>query len=231
MFVRDTKKTLSDMPLPSKKCCKASYRYAETCTSDGVIDTGKFLCDDCVKYFLRGVFLEFGTITNPDKSYHLELVLNNEITADSLAEVLTKYDMEPKKINRKNNYVLYYKESERIVDFLYIIGANKSAFHMMNTKIRKELRNNANRHANCDTANIDKTVSASMNHIDAINVLIANGGINDLPEELKETAYLRLDNPDITLSELAAIHNPPISKSGVNYRLKKLSEISKTGGR
>ena len=230
MFVRDTKKILLDMPLPNRNCCKSSYRYADICASDSVIDTETFVCADCVKYFFRGVFLEYGTITNPDKSYHLELVLNNEITADSLAELLTKYNMESKKITRKNTYVLYYKESERIVDFLNMIGANKSAFHIMNTKIRKELRNNANRLANCDTANIDKTVSASIGHIDAINVLIANGGINDLPEELKDTAYLRLDNPDITLSELAAIHDPPISKSGVNYRLKKLTEISKSGG-
>jgi conserved hypothetical protein len=229
MFVQDTKTDLINIPLPNKNCCKSAFQYASTFTCDSEVNTSNFVCDDCVKCFLRGVFLEYGTITNPDKSYHLELVMNDENITDSLMDLLSAYDMEPKKTTRKNSYVLYYKESERIVDFLNIIGANKSAFHIMNTKIRKELRNNANRHANCDAANIDKTVSASLNHIDAINTLIVTGGINDLPEELKETAYLRLDNPDITLSELAAIHNPPISKSGVNYRLKKLTDISKNG--
>lgn len=231
MFVQDTKNDLLNQQLPSKRCCRHSYQYGNSLND--IIEIEKFKCEECIKYFLRSVFLTYGTITNPDKSYHLELIVSDDGIADSLQELLTQYSIEPKKTKRKNNYILYYKESELIVDFLNIIGANKSAFHIMNTKIRKELRNNANRLANCDTANIDKTVSAAMIHIDAIKTLITTGEINNLSDELKATAYLRLENPDITLNELAELHEPPISKSGVNHRLKKItiiSNISKDGG-
>ena len=225
MFVHDTKDDLISLHLPSKKCCENSYIHAHKVTD--VIDTDNFACDDCKKYFLRGIFLMYGTITDPDKSYHLELILPNETLANSLMDLLSNDGLTPKKTVRKNNYILYYKESDIIVDFLNIIGANKSAFRIMNVRIEKEIRNNTNRLVNCDTANIDKTVSAAIYQIDAINTLITTGEINNLPNELRETAYLRLNNPDITLNELAELHNPPISKSGVDYRLRKLTSISR----
>lgn len=220
MFVQDTKNDLSNLPLPNKSCCKKVFR-------NGQMD---FKCDDCIIYYLRGIFMKYGTISDPDKSYHLEIITDSHYQMESLYNILSDNGLEPKKIIRKNNYIVYYKESEMIVDFLNLIGANKSAFYMLNTKIRKEIRNNANRLANCDTANIDKTVSAANNQINAIKKLISDGIIDNLSEELKETAYLRLDNSDITLSELAELHVPPISKSGVNHRLKKLTEIAKNGG-
>lgn len=228
MFVQDTKNDLMNLQPSNKKCCRESYEYGQALKDK--VNKDNFICDDCVKYFIRGVFITYGTITNPYKSYHLEIIVNNREAADSLFDLLSEIGMEPKKIKRKNHYILYYKESEIIVDFLNLIGANKSAFHIMNTKIFKEIRNNANRLANCDTANIDKTVSAAKTHMDAIKILISEGIIHDLPDELKETAYLRLNNPDISLSELAQLHNPPISKSGVNHRLKKLTDIAKEGG-
>ena len=225
MFVHDTISDLVSLPMPSKKCCESSYLYGHTVTD--IIETDKFLCPDCIKYFFRVIFLMYGTITDPEKSYHLELILPNETLADSLMELFSQNDLDPKKTVRKNNYIVYFKESDLIVDFLHIIGATKSAFHIVNVKIKKELRNTANRLANCDTANIDKTVSAAVNQIEAINTLISTGEIDNLPNELVETAYLRLNNPDITLNELAELHNPPISKSGVDYRLRKLSSISR----
>lgn len=228
MFVQDTKNDLMNLQAPNKKCCRESYQHGQA-LKDKVIKNN-FICDDCLKYFLRGVFITYGTITNPHKSYHMEIIVNNREAADSLFDLLSEIGMEPKKIKRKNHYILYYKESEIIVDFLNLIGANKSAFHIMNTKILKEIRNNANRLANCDTANIDKTVSAAKTHMDAIKILISGGIIHKMPNELKETAYLRLNNPDITLNELAQLHNPPISKSGVNHRLKKLTDIARRGG-
>jgi len=227
MFVQDTKNDLISLQLPNKKCCEDSYLYAHRVTD--TIETDKFVCPDCVKYFLRVIFLMYGTMSDPDKSYHLEMIFNNKTIADSIIKILSQLGIKPKHTIRKNNYILYYKESDLIVDFLNIIGANKSAFRIMNVRIEKEIRNNTNRLVNCDTANIDKTVSAAINQIDSINSLIATGEIDNLPDELKETAYLRLNNPNITLNELAELHDPPISKSGVDYRLRKLTNISKNG--
>lgn len=182
-----------------------------------------FKCQNCRAAFVRGVFLSSGTVTNPDKSYHLEMSLQSSELAENLSALLCETGLEPKFMQRKNENVLYYKDSENIENFLAYIGANTAAFTIMNKKIERELRSEANRLANGELANLGKTVAAAGDQIAAINALKASGELSKMPEELQVTAMLRLEHYDATLSELAALHDPPITKSGVNHRLKKLS--------
>ncbi len=181
-----------------------------------------FRCPNCQMAFLRGAFLTAGTITNPDKSYHLELSVTREDTADELSALLAESGLEPKRMHRKTEYVLYYKDSESIEGFLALIGANQAAFTIMNKKIERELRSDANRIANSELANIGKTVAAATDQVAAIRALMDSGELEHMPDELRQTAILRLEHDDATLSQLAALHDPPITKSGVNHRLKKI---------
>ena len=136
------------------------------------------------------------------------------------------FDLHAKIIKRKKDYVVYMKESESIVDFLNIIGAHVALMEFENVRILKEMRSNANRIVNCDTANLEKTVGAAGKYIEAINKIINKSGIRNLPENLIETAVLRLDNPDLSLEELGEIHSPSVSKSCVYHRLKKIIQIA-----
>ena len=191
------------------------------------IPSAIFQCDNCRRHFLRGVFLSCGTVSAPASLYHLELAMPDRESADTLASFLGDLDMPPKQMKRRETEILYYKESERIIDFLTLIGAQNAAFEMINETIQKDLRNNANRHVNCDTANIHKTVNAAQKQIEAIRYLRDSGLFNELPEELKATAVLRETYPDMTLAELALVHEPAVTKSGVNHRLKKLEWLAK----
>ncbi len=181
-----------------------------------------FVCQNCQGAFLRGAFLAAGTVTDPEKSYHLEMSFTSEAPAETLAAFLAELSLEPKRMTRKTEHVLYYKDSASIENFLALIGANGAAFTLMNKKIERELRSDANRIANGELANIGKTVAAAGDQIAAIRALIESGEIERMPEELRKTAYLRLENDAVTLLQLAALHDPPITKSGVNHRLKKI---------
>ena len=200
------------------------FKYTDDDDESRVIEE-MFKCPSCAGAFIRGMFMTAGTVTDPKKSYHLEMSFTSEAFAAGAAHMLTSVGLEPKHMTRKKEYVVYYKDSESIENFLCFIGANTAAFTIMNTKIEKELRSDANRLANSELANIGKTVAAAGDQITAINALRASGAIERLPEELKVTAELRLNNPDATLSQLAAMHEPPITKSGVNHRLKKIVEF------
>ncbi len=202
------------------------FRYTDDDDESRVIED-VFKCPQCTQSFIRGMFMSSGTVTDPAKSYHLEMSFTSEAFAAGAAHILTGVGLEPKHMTRKNEYVVYYKDSTSIENFLAYIGATNAAFIIMNTKIEKELRSDANRLANSELANIGKTVAAAGDQITAIKTLIASGEIEMLPEELKVTAYLRLDNPDATLTKLATLHQPPITKSGVNHRLKKIVESAK----
>jgi DNA-binding protein WhiA len=184
-------------------------------------------CAGCEPSFVRGAFLSSGTLINPDKGYHLEMSIPSIELADSFATLLAEAGFEPKRMIRKNENVLYYKDSEDIENFLAYIGANTAAFTIMNKKIEREIRSDANRITNGELANIGKAIAASTDQINAINSLIASGELTRMPEELQKTAYLRLENRSATLSQLAELHNPPITKSGVNHRLKKIMEWNK----
>lgn len=187
-----------------------------------------FQCEECARSFLKGVFLTCGTITYPESSYHMEFLLKDEGRSRFLSEVLETFGEPPKITERRGGYYgLYYKDSESVVDLLGHLGANRATFKMLDIKIYKDLRNNANRRANCEMANIGKTVAASDAQMKAIEAIIECGKADELPDELRQTLDLRAAFPSATLNELAAMHTPPITKSGVNHRLKRLLEFSK----
>ncbi|MBR6534033.1 MAG: DNA-binding protein WhiA [Clostridia bacterium] len=185
---------------------------------------GIFKCEHCLKHYFRGAFLCAGTINSPDSSYHLEI--ETPFTPGSVSELLSELGIVFKYSNRRGTGVIYVKESEVIEDFLNYIGARSSAFSLMNEKIRRELRNNANRQKNFDTANIKKSVAAGARYLDAIKKLQDEKRMNMLSEELRETATLKLKHPDVGLVELAALHDPKITKSGLYHRLTKIVEFA-----
>jgi DNA-binding protein WhiA len=180
----------------------------------------------CKKAYLRGVFLGGGSISDPEKTYHLELVTNNNEYAESIKKLINSYGLNAKVVNRKGNYVVYLKEGEQIVDFLNIIGAHKALLSLENVRIYKEVRNNVNRIVNCETANLSKIVNASMRQIHNIELVKHRIGFDNIPEGLAEIAELRLKYPDASLKELGELMDPTIGKSGINHRLRKLDEIA-----
>ncbi len=184
-----------------------------------------FKCGSCKKMFVRGAFLSSGTMTNPQLSYHCEISTSHSTLCEEMVELLTSLEVVPKMVTRKSSTVMYYKGSERIEDFLNLIGAQAAAFKMMNSKINKEIRNNTNRIVNCETANIEKSVNAAQQALEAISFLKSRGELDTLPESLKQVAILRMENPMATLAQLGAMAQPPLSKSGFNHRLQKIIEI------
>lgn len=182
-----------------------------------------FGCELCRQVFLRGAFVECGTVNAPGRSYHLEFIAPSDGRAEQIAELIAEFGMTPGIVDRpaSNSTGVYFKGSEAVEDVLQIIGAQKAAFELMNAKILRELRGNANRCANCDAANISKTVDAAQSQIEAIGRMLASGA-EDVPAELLETAKVRIENPNATLAELAALHDPPLTKSGVKHRLDRI---------
>lgn len=183
--------------------------------------------EHCRTAFFRGGFLAGGSVTDPVKRYHLELVTSHYNVSRELTALLLEAGFSPKETTRKSNYLTYFKQSEYIADFLTAIGAPIAAMELMNAKVEKNLRGSVNRRVNCDAANLDKAVDAAQEQIDAIHRLEARGMLQDLPDKLKETVDLRAANPELTLTQLAELFEPPISKSALNHRLRKLMELSK----
>ena len=181
----------------------------------------------CCRSFIRGTFLTGGAITDPTKSYHLELVTDRYNVSKQTFSLLSEMDFRPKETSRSGNYIIYFKQSAAIEDFLTFIGAPLHAMKLMSTKIEKDVRNVINRKVNCDTANVSKTVDAAVAQISAINLLKDNGKFIFLPEKLKITADLRARNPELSIKELAELFTPAVSKSCLNHRLRKLVEMSK----
>ena len=183
----------------------------------------------CRASFLRGAFLAGGSVTDPAKRYHLELVTSHYHVNRELQALLLEMGFQPKETTRKSNYLTYFKQSGAIEDFLTSIGAPLSAMEVMNAKVEKHLRNGVNRRFNCDVANLDKAVEAAQEQIEAIRRIEAGVGLDTLPDKLRETAALRVEHPELSLSQLAELCDPPITKSALNHRLRKLVELSKTG--
>ena len=177
--------------------------------------------------FIRGAFLGGGSISDPEKTYHVEFVTMDEDLSEYIKDLLNHYDFNAKVILRKNVFVVYIKESSNISDLLNIIGAHNALLHLEDIKIIKQMRNDVNRLVNCETANLSKTVNASMRQIEAIKYIMDTKGINFLPDTLKEIALLRIDQEDLSLKELGELLSQPLGKSGVNHRLKKIEEIAK----
>lgn len=182
--------------------------------------------EECKKAFIRGAFLGGGSISDPEKNYHLEFVVSNEDFAENLMELINSLGFNSKIVGRKNSYVVYLKESEQISDLLSHIGGFQALLSLQNTKILKQMRNNVNRIVNCETANLSKTVNAAVRQVENIKLIEKKMGISKLPKSLQQIALLRVENEDLTLKELGELLNPPISKSGVNHRLKKIEDIA-----
>ncbi len=181
----------------------------------------------CRRAFLRGAFLAGGSVTDPEKRYHLELSTTHLKVNREMEALLLEMELSAKVTDRKGSSVLYFKQSDAIEEFLTAIGAPVNAMAVMEAKIYKDWRNSANRRTNCDAANVDKVVAAAGEQLTAIHKLEAAGHLENLPEKLRQTAILRRENPEVTLAELAELHEPPLSKSAVNHRLRKLVALAK----
>lgn len=180
----------------------------------------------CKRAFIRGVFLTAGSITDPSKTYHLEIVATSRVKAAYIAEILHSFEIDAKIIARKKYFVVYVKEGAQIVDVLNIMEAHIALMNLENVRILKEMRNSINRQVNCETANINKTVVAATKQIDDIIYIRNMVGLSELSEGLEEVARLRIEQPDASLKELGALLNPPLGKSGVNHRLRRISKIA-----
>ena len=192
------------------------------------INRANFDCDACVAAFLRGVFLVCGAITNPQVDYHLEWNVPYLNLSRDLIVLLSEIGLWAKAARRKGNYLVYFKESEQIEDCLTCMGATNASLELMNVKIVKSIRNTVNRAANCETANLDKTLTASLPQVEAVRKIEKRLGLDALPEELRQLCRLRVDNPEYSLRELGEVLDPPISRSGVNHRLQRILEIAET---
>lgn len=181
----------------------------------------------CRSAFLRGVFFAGGSITDPAKRYHLELTTSHMQVSRELDVLLRECGYPPKSVSRNGSFVTYFKQSDQIEDFLTLIGAPVAAMNVMTAKMEKDLRNSVNRRLNCDSANLDKAVGAAQEQLEAIRKLEAAGLLEKQPEKLRQTASLRAANPELTLSELAEEFDPPVTKSCLNHRLRKLVELAK----
>lgn len=180
----------------------------------------------CKRAYIRGAFLVSGSITDPNKGYHFEIALTDSSQAEDLQRTIHSFDIDAKIVLRKKYYVLYVKEGAQIVDMLGVMGAHVALMNLENVRILKEVRNSVNRQVNCETANISKTVTAATKQIEDIKYVRDTMGFSDLTEGLRQIAQLRLEHEDVTLQELGKMLDTPISKSGVNHRLRKISEIA-----
>lgn len=180
----------------------------------------------CKRAYIRGAFIASGSMSDPDKSYHFEIVCGTLKQAEYLRNMINSFEMDAKIVKRKKSYVVYLKEGSQIVDVLNIMEAHVALLELENVRIMKEMRNTVNRKVNCETANINKTVSASVRQMEDIIYIRDNIGFDKLPDGLKDVALTRLKYPDATLKEIGGLLENPIGKSGVNHRLRKLSEIA-----
>lgn len=182
----------------------------------------------CRASFLRGAFFAGGSLTDPLKRYHLELNTSHLQASSELEVLLRECGYPPKGLSRNGSFITYFKQSDQIEDFLTLIGAPVAAMHLMSAKLEKDLRNSVNRRLNCDSANLDKAVEAAQEQLEAIRRLRSADLLDKLPDKLKKTAALRLEYPELSLSELAAAFDPPVTKSCLNHRLRKIQELAKT---
>ena len=180
----------------------------------------------CRRAFIRGAFLAAGSISAPEKFYHFEIVCPTEPKAEQLKNIIATFDIEAKIVPRTKYYVVYIKEGSQIVDILNVMEAPVSLMELENIRIVKEMRGSVNRQVNCETANINKTVSAAVKQIEDIRFIQSVAGLSGLPESLQEMARIRLERPEATLKELGEALEPPVGKSGVNHRLRKLSLVA-----
>ncbi len=206
--------------------CTDCKSYNNVVLDLSVLERGILKKSCCKKAYLRGAFLAGGSISDPEKTYHLEIANHSMELANETSYIMNNFGLNAKVIKRKGAYIVYLKEGENIVDFLNIVGAHSSLMELENIRILKEMRNNVNRIVNCETANLEKTVNASVRQVENIKYIKENVGFDNLPDNLREIAELRLEYDNANLKELGEMLSPPLGKSGVNHRLRKLDEIA-----
>ena len=180
----------------------------------------------CKRAYIRGAFLASGSVSDPEKGYHFEIVCRTMPQAEQLRDTMNSFDVDAKIVERKKHFVVYLKEGAQIVDILNVMEAHVALMNLENVRILKEMRNSVNRKVNCETANISKTVNAAVKQLEDITYIKETMGLDSLPDNLKEMALLRLEYPEAPLKELGMYLDPPVGKSGVNHRLRKISEIA-----
>ena len=180
----------------------------------------------CKRAFIRGAFLASGFVSGPEKSYHFEIVCATREKAEQIQKIMKYFELDGKIVLRKKSFVVYLKEGSQIADVLNVMEAHVALMEFENVRILKDMRNTVNRKVNCETANINKTVSAAVKQIDDIRYIQETKGLDKLPEGLKDMALTRLTYPEASLKELGSLLTPPVGKSGVNHRLRKLSEMA-----
>ena len=205
------------------------YGYDAASTLVHHINLGVLEEECCRASFIRGAFLAGGSITDPEKRYHLELVTDHMSVSRETYTVLLEMGFSPKQTARGANFITYFKQSEAIEDLFTTIGASRAAMEIMSAKVEKDMRNAVNRRVNCDSANADKIVSAAQTQLDRIRAIDKSVGLDSLPKELYDLAFLRIANPEASLAELAQLSVPPVSKSCINHRLRKLMSIDAAG--
>lgn len=182
----------------------------------------------CRRSYIRGAFISVGSVNDPEKNYHLEFVLASNELATKLRDLVNTFDLDSKVVARKDHFVVYLKEGEQIVDLLNIMGAHIALMNLENVRIIKEMRNDINRKVNCETANLNKVVFAAVKQLEDIAYIQKTIGLEKIPKQLEEVARLRLEYPDISLKELGTYLAEPVGKSGVNHRLRKISNLAET---
>ena len=231
-FSSHVKQSISNI-IPRNGCCRKTDQMISRAAADGDFEAAsecadRFRCAECADVFLRRLFVEYGTVTDPNKSYHLELSFPDESFRNKVASVMETLDLAPKFGTRRDRFTLYFKSSEAISDFLAHIGAQDAVYELINLKLMKEATIGINRQNNFEAANMKKTVKANIAYINAVNYLIESGNFDSLPSDLRETGKLRIDNDTASMSELGRLHSPTISKSGVKHRLDRLASIAES---
>ena len=192
------------------------------------VNFGALEDEGCLEAFVRGAFLAGGSVTDPDKRFHLELATAHQSVSREMYTVLLDLGFSPKESSRQGNALLYFKKADAIADFFTTLGAPVTAMGIMTAKVEREMRNTVIRQINCDSANTDKTVAAAQEQIEAIRRYAREFGLESLPEPLHGTALLRITNPEASLADLARLSLPPVSKSCLSHRLRKIMELAKT---
>lgn len=205
-------------------CMKVLKTFSHGTVGSLKINHSNFDCEACARAFIAGAFLACGTVSTPQKDYHLEFTVPYQNLAQSFLTMLMESELSPKLTNRKGYHIIYFKESESIEDCLYLMGASDAMYEMMHIEIVKDIRNKANRQANCETANIERMVRAVSTQLCAIEKIRKTKGMDYLTEDLQSMANLRLENPDASLQELSALSG--LSRSGVNHRLNRIVKLS-----
>jgi DNA-binding protein WhiA len=216
----------SDVAIQILKNSGMIFELADVFNMDYVVPEELIDNTELMRAYIRGSFLGGGSINDPEKNYHLEFVSHNHIHARDLSEIINSFDLNSKIVKRKENYIVYLKESEQIVDLLNIMGAHNALLEVENIRVMKGMRNNINRIVNCETANLSKTIDAAIRQCENIQIIESMIGIEKLPPNLREVARLRIENQEASLKELGEMLTIPLGKSGVNHRLRKIDKIA-----